>query len=60
LAGGGSERRCELIEAAAAMPGDGPRTHAREEREAAFNSRVHAEASLLRSEVTGMLRRGVR
>jgi hypothetical protein len=34
LASGGSERRCELTEAAAAMAGGGLRAHPREEREA--------------------------
>jgi hypothetical protein len=38
----------------------GRRTHAREEREAAFYSRVRAQASLLRSEATDALRHGVR
>jgi hypothetical protein len=50
----GSERRGKLTEAAAAMAGGGRRTHTREEREA------RAEASLLRSEATGALRRRVR
>jgi hypothetical protein len=40
------------------MAAGGRQTHAREEREAAFYSRAHAEASLLRSEATNALRCG--
>jgi hypothetical protein len=43
LAGGGSERRCELTEAAAAMAGGGRRAHAREESEAATYSRARVD-----------------
>jgi hypothetical protein len=40
LADGGSERRCELTEAAMAMAGGSRQAHAREERDAAFYSQA--------------------
>jgi hypothetical protein len=60
LAGSGSERRGKLTEAAAAMAGGGRRTHTQEEREAAFYSRAHAEASLLRVRARGTVTLAVR